>query len=167
MKIAVITLILAWIMVGCTSGQGQVQIQVDSDSQQIIAKIAGRRAGYELAKEYPDIAVEVHAACQEIIAQNKPDLVGIAVNRLIAVMLAAEIDDPLLAADISDILSMIQIEPGVELTKNQMAVIKAVAKGLVSGIEMAKELVARYSLLVKKNQQPATSNEQPATRSEL
>ena len=134
MKIAVIILILAWIMVGCVPGQ----VQVDQAGQEVIAKIAGRRAGYELAKEYPAIAVEVHAACQEIVAQDEPDLVGIAVNRLIVVMLAAEIDDPLLAADISDILSMIRIEPGIELTKNQMAVIKAVAKGLVSGIEIER-----------------------------
>ena len=134
-KCLVMFLIVIFAVVGCAGGQ----IQIDQDGQEVIAKIAGRRAGHELAKEYPGIAVEVHAACQEIVAQNEPDLVGIAVNRLVAVMLAAEIDDPLLAADISDILSMIRIEPGVEITENQMVIIKAVAEGLVSGIGMATE----------------------------
>lgn len=121
-----------FMMIGCTGAQ----VQIDQDSQETVAKIAGRRAGNELAKEYPDIAEHIYAACQDIIAQDEPDFISIAANRLTAIILAAEIDDPLLVADINDILSMIKIDPGIEITTDQMAVIKAAAAGLISGIEI-------------------------------
>jgi hypothetical protein len=127
-------LFVIFAVVGCTG----TQIQIDQDSKEVIAKIAGRRAGIELAKEYPDVADQVNTVCQEIIAQEKPDLISIAVGSLSS-LLAAELDDPLLAADISDILSMIKIEPDIEISPDQMAVIKAVAEGLASGIEMTKK----------------------------
>jgi hypothetical protein len=125
-------LIISFAVVGCTG----TQIQIDQDGKEVIAKIAGRRAGSELVKEYPDVAEHVNAACQDIVAQDEPDFISIATNRLTAIIMAAEIDDPLLVADISDILSMIKIEPGIEITPDQMAVIKAVAEGLISGIEI-------------------------------
>jgi len=125
-------LVVIFTLAGCAGSQ----IQIDQDGQETIAKIAGRRAGSELAKEYPDVAEHVYAACQDIVSQDEPDSISIAVNRLTAIMMAEEIDDPLLAADISDILSMIKIEPGIEITLDQMAIIKAVAEGLASGIEI-------------------------------
>lgn len=120
-----------FLMVGCAAGQ----VQIDQDSQEIIAKITGRRTGFEIVKSHPDIAKEMSIVCQEIISQSKPDLVIVAVNSLIAI-LGAEIDDPLLAADITDILTLIKIESGVEITEKQIAVIKTVAEGLSAGIEI-------------------------------
>ena len=121
-------------MIGCAG----TEVQIDQDGKEIIAKIAGRRAGSELAKEYPDIADHVYAASQDIVSQDVPDFINIGVNRLSAILAAEEIDDPLLIADISDILSMIKIEPGIEITPDQMAIIKAACQGLISGIEIQR-----------------------------
>ena len=135
-KLAGIVLAMVmFLMVGCAAIQEHVQI--DQDSQEIIAKITGRRAGYELAKEYPVIADQVKTVCMEIIATEDTDLIVVATKQL-AIALTAEIDDPLLAADITDILTLIKIESGVEITENQIAVIKAAAEGLVSGIGIYK-----------------------------
>lgn len=131
-KLAGIVLAMVmFLMVGCAAIQEYVQ--VDQESQEIIAKITARRAGYELAKEYPVIANQVNTVCAEIIATEGADLIVVAVKQLV-IALTAEIDDPLLAADITDILTLIKIESGIEITGEQIAVIKAVARGLSVGI---------------------------------
>ena len=121
-------------MAGCTIGQGQPQIQIGQDSKELIAKISGRRIGAELQKEYPEIAIEVDALCQKIVSDNT-DIVDIAVRRLVKV-LADETEDPLLAADINDLLELLKVIPDVEIVPDQLAIIIAVAKGLMSGIEL-------------------------------
>ena len=113
----------------------RLEVEIDQESQEIIAKITGRRAGYELAKEYPVIADQVNTVCAEIIATESADLIVVAAKQLV-IVLTAEIDDPLLAADITDILTLIKIESGVEITEEQIAVIKAAARGLSAGIEI-------------------------------
>lgn len=129
--VGIVLSMVMFLMVGCAAGQ----VQIDQDSQEVIAKITGRRAGFELVKSHPDIAKEVSVVCQEIISQSKPDLVIVAVNSLIAI-LGAEIDDPLLVADIKDIVSLIKFEYGLEISVEQLAVVKAVAEGLSAGIEI-------------------------------
>jgi len=128
--LAVITLILT---AGCTTGQ----IQVDQDSQITIAKIAGRRAGYELESQYPKISYEVLTLSKDILSSKEPDLVRIAINSVV-VILASEIDDPLLAADLQDVIALIKVETGIEISDEHMQIIQATASGLVSGIEIAR-----------------------------
>ena len=124
-------LIISFALISCIS----TQVQIDQGSQEVIAKITGRRVGYELAKKYPDVAREILALSKAIIVVNEPDIITIIVNR-VATILTCEIADPLLAADISDILSLIKIETDIGITTEQMAISKAVAEGLISGIEM-------------------------------
>lgn len=119
---------------GCTTGQ----IQIDQESQTTIAKITGRRAGYELENKYPEVSHEVLALSKAILLVEEPDLVRIAINRIV-IVLATEIDDPLLAADLQDIIVLIKIEAGLEISDEHMQVIQAASKGLVSGIEIARE----------------------------
>lgn len=130
-RLSMLFAIIVMIAVGCAQGQ----VQVDPASQEAIAKIAGRRAGYELEKQYPEISHEVLALSKAVLVDEEPDIVRIVIDRLV-VVLATEIDDPLLKADIKDILDMINIQLGVVVTKEQMAVVKAVAEGLISGIEL-------------------------------
>jgi hypothetical protein len=136
-KISVLFVIGLFFLVGCATDQGQPQIQIDPESQVIIAKIAGRRAGYELEKQYPEVSHEVLALSKAILIEKEPDIVRIVVDRLV-VVLAAEIDDPLLAADLQDIVALIKIETGVEITDKHMRLIQAAAEGLISGIKIAK-----------------------------
>lgn len=132
-RLSVVFLVIAmFLAMGCATGQ----VQMSPESQEAIAKITARRVGYELEKSYPDISHEVLAMSKAILIEDEPDIITIVADRL-AIILIAEIGDPLLAADISDILELIEVETGVEITAEQMAVIKAVAEGLVSGIEIA------------------------------
>lgn len=132
MKIAIIILILGLVVVGCAPGQSPIQIQVDSDSQEVITKIAARHIGDELEKRYPTIATEVLTLSEKILAAEKNDAVMTAFGKIVFV-LTSKISDPLLAMDIRDLTDLIKIEIGI--TEEQMRLVTAVAKGLISGIK--------------------------------
>lgn len=123
--------VVLFILAGCVSTP---TVQIGSEGQEVVAKITGRRAGFELVKSYPNIAKEVDVICREIVSRNEPDLVIISIRSLVAI-LGAEIEDPLLAADIKDIMSFIKID-GIEISVEQLSVIKAVVEGLSAGIEI-------------------------------
>lgn len=131
----IVGLLIVGLFTGCISGQ----VQINQESQDAIAKITGRRVGYELAIQYPDVAKEVNVICQEIVAQDELDFIKIAINRL-SVALTAKINDPLLAADIQDILALVKIETDIEITGDQVQTIKAAAIELISGIKIGDEL---------------------------
>lgn len=140
-KLSVVSTLLAIVMffvIGCTTGQGQPQIQIDPEDQAVIAKIAGRHAGNELAKRYPDVAAEIAKVCNKIVVEDNPDIVVTLGKSMIMVLADDQIKDSLLKADIADILDMIKVESGVAVTEEQLIVIKAVAEGLISGIEIAE-----------------------------
>ncbi len=134
MKIAIIIMILAMVMIGCAPGQGSVQIQVDPDSQEIIAKITARHVGYEIQKKYPDVATKVLALSKDVLAVEN-DVVAMLINSLASVLVNEVTDDPLLAMDIKDLAALVKIDTGVEITGEQVKIFHAVAKGLISGIE--------------------------------
>lgn len=129
----IIIAIIAMLTISCTT----VPINVSEDSQETIAKIAGRRAGFELEKQDPEISHEVLALSKAILVDEEPDIIRVVINRLV-VILAAEIDDPLLAADLKDVIALVKIETGIEITVEHMRVIQATAEGLISGIEIAQ-----------------------------
>ena len=132
--------VLMMFVAGCAPGQGPPQIQIDPESQVLMGKIAGRHSGSGLAKRYPDIAKEVIPICNDILEKDNPDVVVTLARSIVTVLTNSQIDDPLLKADIKDILGMINIQSGVIATEKQIAVIKAVAEGLISGIELYKEV---------------------------
>lgn len=132
MKIAIIIFIFALVIVGCAPGQ--VQIQVDPDSQEVIAKIAARHIGDALEKRYPAIATEVLVLSEKILAAEKNDTVVTAFDKIVFV-LTSKISDPLLAMDIRDLTNLIKIKPEIGITEKQMGLARVVAKGLISGIK--------------------------------
>ena len=130
MKKFSIVLIMAIFLCGCIS------FQVGSDEKELAAKIAARHVGFELQKEYPDIAKEVLALSEEILLAEKDDILLIAIDRVISVLTDEVIDDPLLAMDIQDLVSLVQIKADVEITQEQKDLVDAISKGLISGIEL-------------------------------
>lgn len=132
MKIAIFIFIFGLIVVGCAPGQ--VQIQVDPDSQEIITKIAARHIGDVLEKEYPAIATEVLALSEKILVAGKNDAVVTAFDKIVFV-LTSKISDPLLAMDIRDLTDLIKVKPEIGITENQMRLVMVIAKGLISGIK--------------------------------
>ena len=134
MKICIMIMILAMVMVGCAPGQGPVQVQVNPDSQEVIARITARHVGYEIQKKYPDIAKEVLAISKEILLA-KDDIIATSVKSLTSVLINKVTEDPLLIMDIEDLAALIKINTNVDITKEQIKIFHAVAKGLISGIE--------------------------------
>ena len=134
MKIAIIIFIFALVVVGCAPGQGPVQIQVDPDSQEVIAKITARHVGYEIQKKYPDVAKEVLAISKEILLA-KNDIIATSIKSLTSVLINKITDDPLLIMDIKDLASLVKINANIDITEEQVKIFHAVAKGLISGIE--------------------------------
>lgn len=100
------------------------EMQISDESQVVIAKITSRHVGDELAKNYPEVAVTIEKICRDIIDQEDSELV----NSIIEILSNDQIDDPLLRADIQDIISLLN----VEIEKTQ--IIQAIAEGLLSGI---------------------------------
>lgn len=139
-KLSVLGVLLAIVMfmVGCTTGQGQPQIQIDPEDQAVAGKILGRHAGNELAKRHPDIARNVAVICEDIIKEDNPDIIVTLVKSAILTLSDSQIDNALLKADIKDILGAIDVKSGIEVTTEQMTVIKEIAEGLISGIEIAQ-----------------------------
>ena len=137
MKSLISVLVIALMFVaGCAPGQGQPQIKIDPDSQVLMGKITGRHAGNELAKRYPNIAKEIVPICNDLVEEDNSDIIVTLARSIVTVLTNSQIDDPLLKADIKDILGIIDIQSGAIATEKQIAVIKAVAKGLISGIEL-------------------------------
>lgn len=126
-------MIVFFIVVGCAISP--VQIQIDPESKEVLAKITARHTGRALNERYPDIANKVSMLCQKIIVTDNAEPFGIAVNSLVT-LLTDEIDDPLLKMDIKDVMSLIKIEVDVEITEKRMNIIKAVAQGLIEGMEV-------------------------------
>ena len=133
MKIAII-LIFAMVVIGCAPSQSPVQIQVDQNSKEVIAKITARHIGFEIQKKYPDVAKEVLAISKEILLA-KDDIIATSVKSLTSVLINKVTEDPLLIMDIEDLAALIKINTNVDITKEQIKIFHAVAKGLISGIE--------------------------------
>ena len=134
MKSCIIILIFTLVIVGCVPGQGPVQIQVDPDSQEVIAKITARHVGYEIQKKYPDVAAKVLVLSKDVLAAEN-DVVTTLINSLTSVLVNEVTDDPLLAMDIKDLAALIEINANIGITEEQVKISHAVAKGLISGIE--------------------------------
>jgi len=131
-----IFLAMVMFMFGCAVNP-DAPVQIDPESQAMIAQIAGRHAGAELVKENPEIAREVSALCEGILVANEDEILKVIVDRIVVVLSDELIDDPLLVADIQDIVSMIKIKSDVVvISPEQLAVIKGAARGLSSGIEI-------------------------------
>lgn len=114
----IIGLFLFFTLNGCTLKES------NNENQIVIAKITSRHVGDELVKNYPDIAKAVGKICQDIISQENPELI----NKIIKILNDDQINDPLLRADIQDIISLFN----AEIEKTQIA--QAIAEGLLSGI---------------------------------
>ena len=116
--------LLAIFMAGCTIGQ----LQTDSAGQETLAKIAGRRVGYEVGKNYPNAAAKI----KELSCVKNSS------NQIAEILLAIGVDD-LLAADIQDVVSLLNFEIKMEITSGQQQIMKAVIVGLTEGINIGEK----------------------------
>lgn len=110
--------------------------EINHEASEAIAKISSRRIGAELQGRFPEIAKPVYNICQaaitDIEAKNTNSLID-----YLAQLLSQEIEDSLLVADIIDLIELIQIKPDVDLTVEQINLVKIIAQKIMDGIELA------------------------------
>ena len=129
-KISITLMVIVAFLVGCVS------FEIDNTEKELVAKIAARHVGFEVEKRYPDIAIEILALSKGILVAKEDEIVSVIVDRIVFVLTSELIDDPLLIMDIQDLVGMIKIQVDVEITEDQMAIIRAVAEGLIEGIDL-------------------------------
>lgn len=116
--------LLAVVMAGCTAWQ----TSIDSAGQETLARIAGRRVGYEVGKNYPNAATKI----------KELSYVENSSNQIAEILLAIGVDD-LLAADIRDVVSLLNFGIEIKITPDQQRIIKAVTEGLTEGINIGEK----------------------------
>lgn len=103
------------------------------ENAEVIAKISARRIGSEVQFKYPDVAREIHKVCGLLLGDIEPE----ALKYYIYELLKQRIDDPLLTSDIIDLIDLIEIKPDVPLTEDQILIVRVIAEGFISGIELS------------------------------
>ena len=141
MKRLSIVLALAMVfLIGCISGgpTPEITIEIGNAEKELVAKIAARRVGSEVQKRYPDVAVEVLALSKGLLVSEENETAKIIFDQIVFVLSSETISDPLLAMDIQDLIGLINIKANVEITEDYLIIGRAVAKGLIQGIESEK-----------------------------
>lgn len=111
-------------------------VEVNKEASEAIAKISSRRIGAELQGRYPDIALRVYAICEAIsadIVANEPEALRYYLTRI----LGQEIDDPLLAEDIADLVDLVKLKPDIAMSEDQLRLTSMIAQGIMNGIKLA------------------------------
>lgn len=129
-KLSIALMIIVVFLAGCIS------FQVGDTEKELVAKIAARHVGFEVQERYPDVAIEVLEVSNDILVIDETNITSSTVDRIVSVLTNEAIDNQLLVMDIQDLAGMIRVQVDVEITEAQMKIIKAVAKGLVDGIEL-------------------------------
>lgn len=106
------------------------------ESTEVIAKIAARNIGSELQFKQPDVAEDIYKVCKSILKDIKTEESEV-LKYYIHKILHQSISDPILAVDLIDLLELIKIEPNISLTEDQILIIKTIADGFISGIELS------------------------------
>lgn len=114
---------------------GCISFQLTGTEKEVFAKGVARYVGFELEKQYPAVAEEIKTLSQQLLLAEADEVVTVIVDRMVFVLIG-EIDDPLLVLSIQDLISLIKIETTVEISEEQMGIIRAIAQGLIEGIEL-------------------------------
>ena len=132
-KISIVLIIIVIFLAGCIS------FEIGNPEKELVAKIAARHVGFELEKRYPAVAVEVLALSEGILVAEESEIIKVVLDRIVFVLTSEVISDKLLLADINTILDLIKVKADIEITEDQMAIIQAVAEGLIEGINLTKK----------------------------
>ena len=105
--------------------------KLDAPSTELLARVAGRQAGYELARRYPKVADNLLKAA-EIIAVD-PTAAG--ANAISGVLNILTEKDPLFAMQVKDFLSLVKFE-GPEISEEDKIIMKTAVTGLAQGLRL-------------------------------
>jgi len=135
MKICIMIIIAAMTLISCVPAQ----VNVDSNSQEVIARIAARHVGFELQKKYPDVAKEILMISENILIAED-NAIDALTKSLTDILVSGVTNDPLLAMDIQDLVALVKIDASVEISEDRIKIVRAIAKGLISGIRLCTKI---------------------------
>lgn len=124
-KFAVLMIGFVFLLTSCAT------VKIGQEGQEVLAKISARRIGHYLQTKQPEIAKECLPVAKAFV--DKQESSGLFKDFVLAV--TDGIDDPLLKADIEDLLSMIEIQ-GPEIPENYATVLEAAMNGFHQGLTM-------------------------------
>ena len=108
-------------------------------TQKVITKISARRIGLAFAEKYPEYRDEAVKVCDRIVnsSDDPNDLIREAINNL----LKAIEDDPLLQADVRDVLALIDFTiPKDDSYIEHIAELRAIVRAFRHGVESSKKI---------------------------
>jgi len=126
-KLIVLPMLLIF-LIGCAG------IQLN-DTQSILGEIAARRIAYSLARSNPEIIGPGIAICDGILKSSGESTLRLA-NGAMILLIDTVGDDPMLKADLSTLLSIINISMPEKLPDS--TILKAAASAFKAGLEAAK-----------------------------
>lgn len=120
--------ILCWgltalFLAGCVGGE----IISDPERDELIIKISGRRVGAEIAENHPEIATTIKQMAERAVID------GGAVVIAVELLSTAFPEDPLLRADLLDLLAFVPVDPAID---GYVAMSMQVIYAIVAGIEL-------------------------------
>lgn len=93
---------------GCetmTGEESMIQIEMTDEQQQLVTRIVARRAGWGLAKWQPEFARMAAKLARAYLGAADAGVL----SNLIGMLAKQEIKDPMLAADVADLLEILEI----------------------------------------------------------
>ena len=118
-------------LVGC---QG---LQIQPQEQNIVLKVLSRHAGIQLVKADQNIAKMLIPYLETIVKNSKDttELYGFVRNILTEKL--DELDNPILTADIQDMLDILEMRlPKITIPEDKIKLIKTGASGFLTGINL-------------------------------
>lgn len=118
---------VTWLFLFIFSLCGCGMFQIQENKKDVMAKIIGRRVGYHLAQRYPIVAMAITPFAESVLTENSASAL-----ETIKDILLKNIEEPMLRADINDLISLIEVkDPGMpEISETAKIAIKAMLKGI-------------------------------------
>ena len=101
-----------------------------TDTQEVVGSILARRVGHILALDYPKTVERLEPAAMAFIESGNV----LSIDTFVSI-LVSDIDDPLLKADIVELIELIQVEPFY--TPEELEATKRIVRAFLQGVEIA------------------------------
>ena len=106
---------------------GAIQL---TDTQEVASSILARRVGYVIAIRQPEMTKRLQPVAIAFIESGNV----LSIDTFVSI-LVSDIDDPLLKADIVELIGLIQVEPSYTLEELEAA--KRIVRAFLQGVEIA------------------------------
>lgn len=119
------------------SGFGWRPKTIDTvETTETMAKISSLRLGSQVQRKAPAVAEKIYMVCSVAVEYLDEPGYPVALMNFLYGLLDQLIEERVLAADLLGLLGMVEIMPDIPLTTEQISLIKIIAEGLISGIEL-------------------------------